>query len=63
MTKKTIERLGEAIDPLRCRVPEPKGKIPKPKEDEVVVFWDMFEAGLRFPLDPVIVDVLKHFKV
>nr|CAB3489559.1 unnamed protein product [Digitaria exilis] len=30
---------------------------------EDVVFRDMFDAGLRFPLDPVIVVILDHFKI
>lgn len=63
VTQRTIDRLGEAINSSRCRVPEPKGEIPKPKKDEVVVLRDMFEAGLRFPLDPIIVDILKHLKI
>jgi hypothetical protein len=32
--------------------------IPKPEKDEVVVFKSFFKAGLRFPLNEMIADVL-----
>ena len=35
----------------------------KPQSDEVVVFRDFFIAGLRFPLDPVVVEIFKLFDV
>jgi hypothetical protein len=34
---------------------------PKPGKDEVVVFKSFFKAGLRFPLNGMIADVLKKF--
>jgi hypothetical protein len=37
--------------------------IPKPKEDEVVVFKSFFRAGLRFPLYDMIGEVLKRFEI
>jgi hypothetical protein len=37
--------------------------IPKPKNDEVVVFESFFKAGLRFPLHGMIVEVLEKFKI
>jgi hypothetical protein len=37
--------------------------IPKPKEDEVVVFRSFFRAGLRFPLYDMIGEVLKRFEI
>jgi hypothetical protein len=36
---------------------------PKPEKDEVVVFKSFFKAGLRFPLNGMIVDVLKKFGI
>jgi hypothetical protein len=36
---------------------------PKPGKDEVVVFKSFFKAGLRFPLNKVIADVLKKFGI
>jgi hypothetical protein len=36
---------------------------PKPKKDEVVVFKSFFKAGLRFPLNEMIADVLKKFGI
>ena len=35
----------------------------KPREDEVVVFKDFFPAGLRFPLDPSVVDIFVRYGV
>jgi hypothetical protein len=37
--------------------------IPKPKEDEVVVFKSFFRVGLRFPLHEMIGEVLKNFEI
>jgi hypothetical protein len=36
---------------------------PKPEKDEVVVFKRFFKAGLRFPLNGMIADVLKNFGI
>jgi hypothetical protein len=35
----------------------------KPEKDEVVVFKSFFKAGLRFPLNEMIADVLKKFGI
>jgi len=35
----------------------------KPEHDEVVVFRDFFVAGLRYPLDPVVIEIFKLFDV
>jgi hypothetical protein len=37
--------------------------IPKPKNDEVVVFKSFFKAGLRFPLHGMIAEVLEKFRI
>jgi hypothetical protein len=37
--------------------------IPKPENDEVVVFKSFFKAGLRFPLHRMIPDVLENFEI
>ena len=37
--------------------------IAHPRADEVVVFRDLFTAGLRMPVDPVVVDIFRLFKV
>jgi hypothetical protein len=36
---------------------------PKPEKDEVVVFKSFFKAGLRFPLNETIADVLEKFGI
>jgi hypothetical protein len=36
---------------------------PAPKNDEVVVFKSFFRAGLRFPLNEMIGEVLKNFQI
>jgi hypothetical protein len=35
----------------------------KPWPDEVIVFHDFFTTGLWFPLDPIVVEIFKLFKV
>jgi hypothetical protein len=35
--------------------------IPAPRPNEVVVFHDLFSAGLRFPLDGTVVSILRNF--
>jgi hypothetical protein len=37
--------------------------IPKPEDNEVVVFKSFFKAGLRFPLHGMIVEVLEKFGI
>jgi hypothetical protein len=37
--------------------------VPKPKEDEVVVFRSFLKAGLRFPWHKMIVAILKRFNI
>jgi hypothetical protein len=37
--------------------------IPKPEDDEVVVFKSFFKAGLRFPLHGMIAEVLEKFRI
>ena len=36
---------------------------PEPREDEVIVFKSFFRAGLRFPLNDMIGEVLKNFEI
>jgi hypothetical protein len=40
-----------------------KETIPKPRKNEVVVFKSLFKAGLRFPLNKMIAEVLKKFGI
>jgi hypothetical protein len=37
--------------------------IPKPEDDEVIVYRSFFKAGLRFPLHGIIADVLENFEI
>jgi hypothetical protein len=37
--------------------------IPEPKEDEVVAFKSFFRAGLRFPLNEMVGEVLNNFEI
>jgi hypothetical protein len=37
--------------------------VPLPEADEVVVYRSFMKAGLQFPLDSMLVEVLKTFKV
>jgi hypothetical protein len=37
--------------------------VPKPRDNEVVIFRDLLFAGLRFPLHPAVVDILRYFDI
>jgi hypothetical protein len=37
--------------------------VPAPEENEVVIFWSFFKAGLRFPLSRFVVEVLKIYQI
>jgi hypothetical protein len=37
--------------------------VPAPEEDEVVIYWSFFKAGLRFPLSRFVVEVLKIYQI
>ena len=51
------------VDRSQVRAPPTDQALARPEPDEVVVFRDFFTAGLRFPLDPVIVDIYRLFTV
>jgi hypothetical protein len=53
--------LSEAKKELVCFGGEET--TPKPGKDEVVIFKSFFKAGLRFPLNKMIADVLKKFGI
>jgi hypothetical protein len=40
-----------------------ENNVPLPEADEVVVYRSFMKAGLRFPLDKLLVKVLKNFKI
>ncbi|OEL18755.1 hypothetical protein BAE44_0020226 [Dichanthelium oligosanthes] len=54
-----VEKGYSTANEVRC--PLPSEKIPYPEDNEVVVFRDFFYAGLWFPLDPVVVVILRGF--
>jgi hypothetical protein len=37
--------------------------VPKPRDNEVVIFRDLLYAGLWFPLHPAVVDILRYFDI
>jgi hypothetical protein len=37
--------------------------VPKPKDDEVVVFQSFLRVGLRYPFHKAVVGVLKRFNI
>jgi hypothetical protein len=37
--------------------------VPALEEDEVVIYWSFFKAGLRFPLSRFVVEVLKIYQI
>lgn len=40
----------------------PKGEtVPDPQPGQIVIFYDFFTAGLRFPCDPMLIEILDRF--
>jgi hypothetical protein len=37
--------------------------VPRPRDNEVVIFHDMLYAGLRFPLHLAVIDILWYFDI
>jgi hypothetical protein len=37
--------------------------VPTPEENEVVIYWSFFKAGLQFPLSRFVVEVLKIYQI
>ena len=55
--------LNGLVDRSKVRAPPADQASARPEPDEVVVFCDFFTAGLRFPLDPVVVDIFWQYGV
>lgn len=58
------EELGKLIrnrmvEKVNVRIPSDDELVPKPRPDECVVFWDHFTAGLRFPYQDFLEDILR----
>ena len=51
------------LSPGLGRVPPKTEVFAKPHDDEVVVFKDFFPAGLRFPLDPAVIDIFARYGI
>jgi len=68
LTKMTLPMLEDMekrgiLSPGLGRVPPKTDVYAKPREDEVVVFKDFFLGGLRFPLDPAIIDIFVRYGI
>ena len=68
LTKMTLPMLEDMekrgiLSPGLGRVPLKTDVYAKPREDEVVVFKDFFLGGLRFPLDPAVVDIFVRYSI
>jgi hypothetical protein len=37
--------------------------VPRPRDNDVVIFRDLLYAGLRFPLHPAVVDIILYFDI
>ena len=55
--------LNGLVDRSKVRALPADQASARPEPDEVVVFRDFFTAGLRFPLDPVVVDIFWQYGV
>lgn len=61
----TLRRMGDSrqIDVTKEEPPKDGESQLKPCQNQVVVFQDQFAAGLQFPLDPIVIGILKHLKI
>jgi hypothetical protein len=50
-------------DMSTVRADDGERTVPTPEENEVVIFRSFFKAGLRFPLNRFVVEVLKIYQV
>src|SRR5687768_10501823 len=50
-------------DMSTVRADDGERTVPTPEENEVVIFRSFFKAGLRFPLNKFVVEVLKIYQV
>jgi hypothetical protein len=50
-------------DMSTVRADDGERTVPTPKDNEVVIFRSFFKAGLRFPLNKFVVEVLKIYQV
>ena len=59
MTPSLLDDLARRgfVSAADVRTPPTGETVAHPRNDEVVVFRDLFTAGLRMPLDPVAVDI------
>lgn len=51
------------LDATRARVPERTAYTPNSRANEVVICRDLLTASLRFPLDPVVVGILRVWQL
>lgn len=59
-------RLGRAGRPGRAaqaRIPDKMEYTSNPQTGEVVIYRDLLTAGLRFPLDPVVIGILRVWEL
>ncbi|CAN6372771.1 unnamed protein product [Urochloa humidicola] len=54
---------GKMVLPGKVRAPEEGKSKLQPKPNEVVIYRDQLFSGLRFPLDPVVIEILKEYGV
>ena len=47
----------------RAAAPDPSEVIPRPRNNQIVVFTDYFEVGLRLPCNVVLERILFNFEV
>jgi hypothetical protein len=53
--------MGSLVKNHMVRTGQAPGRetVPRPRDNEVVIFRDLLYAGLRFPLHPTVVDILR----
>ena len=63
MNQVMIQDMDRILEVDFAQAPPSKETFAKPHLDEVVIYRNFFATGLRFPLDPTVVEIFKPFGV
>jgi hypothetical protein len=57
--------VGALVKNRMVRAGRARGRetVPRPRDNEVIIFCDLLYARLRFPLHPAVVDILRYFVI
>jgi hypothetical protein len=51
------------IDRIQLARLDGNDETPQPQDDDILVYKSIFQAGLRFPIRPIVFEVLKKYEI